>query len=339
MSIHVYFVLIPLLLLVAAIFAASEASLFSLSRIQLEAIKNSKPNLYKSIRNLIQKPEGLLSTLIIGNEVINILIGTFVVTLLQSHFNTLDSKWIALFSVFISTLLLLVFSEILPKVLGFRLPVLTASILVYPASWAHFLLIPFRKVFVSISSEILKLFNIKPASSTALSERDLINLIEVGEESGSLDQDEKQMIFNVFKFSDRSVQSVITPWNQVFTLNEGCSVSDALSKVRQNTFSRIPVISQSDQSVIGVLYTKELLKLLLDSELAVDTDAIKKATFAPYIVSSHKKVSRLFREFKQKKIHMALVVNEYGQNLGVVTLEDLLNSLFQTQNKIESPMT
>ncbi|MBM4316933.1 MAG: HlyC/CorC family transporter [Deltaproteobacteria bacterium] len=335
MSIHVYFVLIPLLLLIAAIFAASEASLFSLSRTQLETIKNSKPNLYKSIKNLLQKPEGLLSTLIISNEVINILIGTFVVTLLQNHLNFLDSTWIALLSVFVSTLLLLVFSEILPKVLGFRLPVLAATILVYPTSWAHFLLTPVRKVFISTSSEILKLFNIKTDSSMTLSERDLINLIEVGEESGSLDQDEKQMIFNVFKFSDRSVQSVITPWNRVFTLTEGCSVSDALSKVRQNTFSRIPVISQSDQSVTGVLYTKELLKLLLNSEFTVETDAIKKATFAPYIVSSHKKVSKLFREFKQKKIHMALVVNEYGHYLGVVTLEDLLNSLFQTQNKSE----
>ena len=293
-------------------FAAGEASLFSLSRIQLESIKNSKPSLYRRIRELIQKPEGLLSTLIIGNECVNILIGTFVATLLQLHFNTLDTKWLAVISVLVSTLLLLVFSEILPKVLGFRLPVLTASILVYPASWAHFLFSPFRKIFVSISGEILKLFHIKNSSSTALSEKDLLNLIEVGEESGSLDQDEKQMIFNVFKFSDRSVQSVITPWSKVFRLDEGCTVTEALTQVRKNTFSRIPVISQKDQSVIGILYTKELLKLLLDSQVSVDTEALKKATFPPYFVSSHKKISRLFREFKQKKIHMALVVNEYG---------------------------
>lgn len=331
MSIHVYFVLIPLLLLIAAIFAASEASLFSLSRPQLEAIKSSKPKIYRSIKQLIQKPEGLLSTLIIGNECINILIGTFVATLLQDNLHNISPQWIAVISVLLSTLLLLVFSEVLPKVLGFRLPVMTASILVYPASWAHFVLTPFRKVFVSISNEILKLFNIKTPTSTALSEKDLLNLIEVGEESGSLDQDEKEMIYNVFKFSDRSVQSVITPWNKVFTIIDGCSVGDALKQVRQNTFSRVPVISKVDNSVVGVLYTKELLKLLLESDLSVNTEAIKKATFPPYIVSSHKKVSRLFREFKQKKIHMALVVNEYGKFLGVVTLEDLLNSLFQTK--------
>jgi putative hemolysin len=339
MSIHVYFVLIPLLLLIAAIFAASEASLFSLSRTQLEAIKNSSPNLYRKIRNLIQKPEGLLSTLIIGNECVNILIGTFVATLMHKNLGHINARIIAIASVLVSTLLLLVFSEILPKVLGFRLPVLSASILVHPASWAHFLFSPFRKIFVFLSSEILKIFNIRPPSATALSEKDLLNLIEVGEESGSLDQDEKQMIYNVFRFSDRSVQSVITPWNKVFTLEENCTVSEALSKVRKNTFSRVPVLSKKDKSVVGILYTKELLKLLLESDISINTEALKRATFPPYIVSSHKKISRLFREFKQKKIHIALVVNEYGNYLGVVTLEDLLNALFQTQNKTESNAT
>lgn len=335
MSIHVYYVLIPLLLFTAAIFAASEAALFSLSRTQLESIKRTKPNLYRLIRNLIQKPEGLLSTLIIGNECVNILIGTFVATLMENNFSTLDPRISGVFSVLISTLLLLLFSEILPKVLGFRIPVLSASILVYPASWAHFILTPFRKVFVTLSGEILKIFNIRPLTNTALNEKDLLNLIEVGEESGSLDQEEKQMIFNVFKFSDRSVQTVITPWKNVFTLYDDCTLTEALTQVRQNTFSRIPVLSKTNQSVTGILYTKELLKILLESDISINTDALKKATFAPYIVSSHKKISRLFREFKQKKIHIALVVNEYGHYLGVVTLEDLLNALFQTQHKSE----
>lgn len=335
MFIHFYYVLIPLLLLTAAIFAASEASLFSLSRPQLESIKKTRPNLYRLIRNLVQKPEGLLSTLIIGNECVNILIGTFVATLMQSNLPTVDPKVAGILSVLTSTLLLLLFSEILPKVIGFRLPILSASILVYPASWAHFLFTPFRKVFVTLSGEILKIFNIRPLNNAALSEKDLLNLIEAGEESGSLDQEEKQMIYNVFRFSDRSVQSVITPWTNVFTIYDDCTVSDTLSQVREKTFSRVPVISRTNQAVVGILYTKELLKLLLESDLSVNADALKKASFPPYIVSSHKKISRLFREFKQKKIHIALVVNEYGNYLGVVTLEDLLNALFQTQNKSE----
>lgn len=338
MSIHVYYVLIPLLLLTAAIFAASEASLFSLSRTQLEAIKKTRPNLYRLIRNLIQKPEGLLSTLIIGNECVNILIGTFVATLMQNNLTTIDHKVSGVLSVLTSTLLLLLFSEILPKVIGFRMPLLSASILVYPAGWAHFLFTPLRKIFVTLSGEILKVFNIRPLTNAALSEKDLLNLIEVGEESGSLDQEEKQMIYNVFRFSDRSVQSVITPWKKVFTLSDDCTVSDALAQVRQNTFSRVPIVSKTNQAVLGILHTKELLKLLLESDLTVNTDALKRASFPPYIVSSHKKISRLFREFKQKKVHIALVVNEYGNYLGVVTLEDLLNALFQTQNKAEGTL-
>src|SRR5262249_40982803 len=103
----------------------------------------------------------------------------------------------------------------------------------------------------------------------------------------------------------------------------------------QKTFSRIPVISQQDGHTVGILYTKELLKLLLAPESTKEEDTLARATFPPYFVSTHKKVSKLFREFKTKKVHIAIVVDEYGRHLGVVTLEDVLNSLFQTRKKAE----
>lgn len=331
-----YLVLIPILLFAAAIFAAIEASLFSLSRTQLENLRLQRPALHKRIRRLIQQPESLLSTIIIGNECLNILIGTFIVTILERQFHDWDQRLVAVVAVLVSSMLLLTFSEILPKVLAFRIPLLTASILVYPAKWAHITLTPLRNIFLTISTEILKVFNIQPAPTSALSEKDLLTLVEVGEESGSLDKEEKQLIYNVFHFSDISIQSVMTPWKDVFHLPEGLPMNELLSRVRQKTFSRIPMVSGNDRKVAGILYTKELLKLLLATPDEAEYAALmKKASFPPYIVSSHKKISRLFREFKLKKIHMALVVDEYGRSLGVVTLEDILNALFQTQKKMD----
>lgn len=333
MLIHVHLVLIPILLFAAAVFAASEAGLFSLTRSQLETLRESKPQTYKRIRSLIYRPDAMLSTIIIGNECLNITIGTFVTGLIEFNFGHLDDRILLVSSVLLSSSLLLLFSEILPKIIAFRMPTQIASVLVYPLSVAHFLLTPLRKIFLGVSGKIISLFGIQAAPPSAINEQDFLTMVEVGAESGSLDRDEKEMIFNVFNFSDLTVSAILTPWKDVFCLTDDLSIDELLNEVRKKTFSRIPVVSAKDAGVQGILYTKELLKLLLSSDPADHVEPIKRALVAPYVVSSHKKIARLFREFKLKKVHMALVVDEFGKQLGVVTLEDVLNSLFHTQRK------
>jgi putative hemolysin len=330
--------LIPLLLLVAAIFAAAEASLFSLSRPDLETIRSQHPGICRRILLLLKKPDELLSTLIIGNEAINIVLGALVVATLELYLTTMSDEWVGFIAVMVSSLLMLMFSEILPKVLAFRLPRVVASVLVYPTQLAHLLLSPLRKIFLSISGKILQTFGIEAQAPAAISETDFKTLVEVGAETGSLDREEKQLIYNVFDFSDHPVSSVMTPWNQVVTIDADLGIKEILQRVRQRTFSRVPILAPQDNRVVGILYTKELLRFLLQPQSVDEKQALEEAIFAPYIVSTHKKISTLFREFKLKKIHIALVVDEYGRNLGVVTLEDLLNALFRTSRKT-SPET
>lgn len=324
--------LIPLLLLLAAIFAAAEASLFTLQRAQLESLRETRPRTYRHIRRLLFEPEALLSTLIIGNECLNIMIATFVVALLGTHVPIPESM-LGVASVVVSTLLLLTCSEVLPKVLAFRLPLLVASILVYPMLWAHTVLTPLRKLFLLVSERLLRVVGVTPAPPPVVSEKDFLTLVEVGAESGSLDREEKERIINVFHFSDLTVAAVMTPWKRVFTLHDGLSAEELLNEIRKRPFSRVPVVSHKDHSVVGILYTKEMLKLLLSPEEG--RSWFQEAVAPPYVVSSHKKIATLFREFKGKKVHIALVVDEYGRQLGVVTLEDILNALFQTQRKRE----
>ncbi len=334
MLVHIYYFLIPVLLVAAGIFAAAEAALFSLTPSQLEHLKATRPGLHKRIRALVQRPESLLSTLIIGNETIGILISGFVVTLIQLNFHQWSENQILFISIVVSSFLLLTVSEILPKIIAFRLPVLVASVLVYPTTWVHALFTPLRNIFLFVSERILRVLRIRSNTPGVISEKEFLTLVEAGAESGSLDSDEKEMIYNVFQISDQPVSSIMTPWNAVFTLPEGLSPREALNRVREKTYSRIPVLSKSEH-VVGILYTKELLKLLLDKDPTNDENAVRSATFSPYIVSNHKRISKLFREFKQKKIHIALVVDEYGRYHGVITLEDILNTLFQTRKKTE----
>lgn len=330
MLIDAHLVLIPVLLVVAAIFAAAEAALFSLRRSQLETLKETRPLAYSRIRRLLFRPQALLSTIIIGNECVNIMVGTFVVALVQKNF-PFNEQTHGVISVFLSCFLLLSCSEILPKVLAFRLPVITASILVFPLGWAHALLTPFRKLFLFLSERILKAVGVAPRPPEVVSEKDFLMLVEAGAESGSLDKEEHERIVNVFHFSDLKVSSILTGWAQVTWVRDDLTVEQALHEIKHRAFSRVPVFSVKEQKVMGILYTKELLKLRV---AALPREApLREVVEPPYVVSSHAKVARLFREFRLKKVHIALVVDEYGRHVGIVTLEDVLNSLFRTSHK------
>ena len=335
MVIHIYIVLIPLILFLGALFAAAEASLLSLGQTQLENLRQTKPSTYKAIHQLVKKPEELLSTIVVGNEALSILLGTFVVSLLEfyfSHWNETVTTFAALLT---STFLLLLFSEIFPKVLAFRIPVLTASLLVYPASWIHFILTPFRKLLQGLAKKIISFLGLSYTPPEAMSEKDFLTLVEVGAETGSLERQETEMIYNVFHLSDLTVSNVMTPWKNVSQIPSHWGLNQILSHVRNKTFSRIPVVSEKDGHLVGILYTKELLKLLLSSTDEVREEMLSNAIFPPYYVSTHKKISRLFRELRTKKVHIAIVVDEYGKHLGVVTLEDILNAIFKPHKKIQ----
>lgn len=336
--IPVHLLFIPLVLALSAMFAAAEASLFSLSRVQMESLRQTRPHLYHRIRLITSHPENLLSTLVVGNECLNIMLGTLVAGLLEMHFSSLTDSIQVVLSVLVSSILMLAFSEILPKIFAFRFPLLTSSALILPISFVSAFLKPLRVIFIAISNQITRLFGIGGDPSIAVSEKDLLTMVEVGEQSGSLNRDEKQMIINVFHFSDQPVSSIMTPWKQVSRLSSTVTPVAALQFVREKTYSRIPVVNEKEDRVVGVLYTKELLKLLIRQERERESSIldIQDAIFPPYIVSSHKKIAKLFREFKQKKVHIALVVDEYGKHTGVVTLEDILNSLFQTQKKADN---
>lgn len=328
MVIPVHLLFIPLFLLLSGIFASSEAALFSLTRAQLETLRGRKPGAYTRIRYLIFHPEELLSTLIIGNECINILTGTLVASVVEFVTGS-TSIGVVLASILISSLLLLTCSEILPKIIAFRMPVLVASAMAYPTTWLHVATTPLRKVFLAVSRSIIRRAGIQATPPSAISEQDFLTLVEIGAESGSLDRDEKDMIFNVFRFSDQPVAAVMTPWSKVFRIPQSEDVDTIIRQISEQRYSRVPVLS--DDRVVGILYVKELLRTLGEKDPLRRQELLRQAVFPPYIVSTHKKISRLFREFKLKKIHFALVVDEYGRQLGVVTLEDLLNALFRTR--------
>ncbi len=334
---ELYFLSVQIFLLLAACFAASEAALFSLNTFQVSSLEEQYPKLGSLIQKLLKQPESLLSTLIIGNEVVSILLSTAIASLVLSyrgaHEDNTSTLGLSLLSTFISFGLLLTFSEVIPKVIAFRIPTVFAVLFTYPLFIFYQVLRPVRRFLSQVSSKVVELIGIEKGFEAAVSEKDFLTLIEAGAETGSVNREEKALIYNVFRFSDLMVSKLLVPWENVFQLKEAMSLSQAVSEIRGRRFSRIPVMSEDGREVMGVLYTKELLKLMVDANsVASQQRKISELVSRPFIVPSHQKVGRLFTELLRRKIHLAIVVDEYGRYQGIITLEDLLNALFKPQS-------
>ncbi len=320
---------IPILLLIAALIAASEAALLSLTRTQLERIREYHPIPYDKISKLLLNPEVLLSTIIVANESISIIIGTLITSLVEQNFPYFESHEVILLSIAISSSLLLFISEILQKVTAFKLNEFLAPLLIHPILFFCNLVRPIQSLLTFVSLTIIKICGIKLHKKNKVDEQDILGLIELGEETGGLNKDETKMIQNVFAFSDKSIPSLMTPWESVLSIPTNISTQELISKLRKKMFSRIPVLEPGTNKVIGILYTKEFLKSLL-AYSNTQNEPINQKLHPPYIITIHKPVAKLFREFKTKKVHLALVVDEFGNQLGVITLEDILNGILKT---------
>ena len=316
------------LLLLAGFFALAEASLFALTRYQLESLRQSR-FVYQRIAKLLEHPEELLSTLVISNELVSVGLGTLFTMLLRLHWE-LSPVQTALLSILTSACLLLTVSEIIPKVFAFRFPKHVSMVVAYPLSSLYLLLTPLRSVLLAISRLFLQAWHLPVGLPPSVGERDLLTLIELGAQSGSLEQEETSLIANVFQFSDVSVQSLMTPWNKTITIPSGLSPELMLERIRAISYSRIPVWDSPTRSVTGVLHTKTLLKLLL-SDAEDKSGLLTEAILPPHFVGGRKKAARLFREMQKRHIHLSIVVDDLGKPVGIVSLEDILNALFRLQ--------
>ncbi len=324
-----------LFVLVSAIISASEVALFSLSRFQLRSLKERvRPLTYRRIRRLLQDPGGLLVTLLAVNEIVNIALSTVITGAIGKwnsdglgHFE----NWVIHFflGVLITTPILLLLCEVTPKAIGARANLLVAPLSAAPLTLVYELLKPLRLAL----TRIISLFSRQPKTKepAILKEVDFLELVEEGQKQGAIHQNEVDLIKNVFELDDTTVQDVLTPILEVQPLPAQTTFRQALVAMRSSRYSRIPVASTKDgkgrREIVGILYTKDLLKAKLQPEL-LDTpvsDIMRK----PPIVNPGMQLNALFRKFKSQRSHMAVVRRANGETLGIVTMNDVLESLFE----------
>ncbi|TFG63165.1 MAG: HlyC/CorC family transporter [Spirochaetales bacterium] len=312
-----FLILIGLVLL-SAFFSATETAYTSLSIFQIHELETKRGKRGKLIKKLTSRPDILLPTVLIGNNLVNISASAMATELTIRLFG---NKAIGI-TTGILTLVILIFGEVTPK----RLAIMYNEFMVLHTARFIFALSilfrPFVYVIGGVSSLINKLA--RGGKRTHISIEGLLQMINLAESMGVLENYETQVVKNVFRFDDITVQAIMTHRMEVFSLDMGLTVDDALEAVNEKGFSRIPVWEEEPENIVGIVLVKDIMKLKPEGRRDVCLkDIMKKPIFVPV----SKKVNEVFTQFKREKLDMAIVIDEYGGLAGIVTREDIIGEI------------
>ncbi|MBA7473037.1 hypothetical protein ES707_08371 [subsurface metagenome] len=318
-----YVVLLVMCLLLSAFFSSSETAFISLQRFRLEHLVETKTKGARRVAKMIERPEKLLSTILLGNNFVNVAAAALATILAISVWGEKPGVLIATIGV---TIILLIFCETTPKTIATRHAEKLSLILARPIQIISWLLTPFVVALSWIASGFTRLVSGTPVPRSLVSEEEIRTMISVGHKEGTVEKSEAEMLHNVFDFGDRPVREVMVPRPEVVCIEQGSKIADFLALYAQSPLSRFPVYQENMDSVVGILSVKDVLMALangtIDNQSVID-DLIRPAYFTP----ETKRISELFTEMRDKNYRMTVVVDEYGGTAGIVSLSRLVEEI------------
>ena len=307
------FISLIFLIIASGFFSASETALFSISMTKARHLAKSESKAFKLILEMKEDPHRLLTTILIGNNIANIG-ASALATVLTMHYFASNAAGIA---TGIMTVIVLVFGEIFPKTLATQHNVALGRGVIFPIYWLSRLFFP----VIWLLNFIPRLAGGNGRSST-VTEEELITFVDVVQEEGEINPDERELIHNIIKLDDISVSEIMTPSADMFVVEKG--KPPELEKILESGYTRIPVIDGDIDHVVGILNVKDLFKQSILKGRDLNIEPIMRP---PYFIPEYKKIDQLLDQFRRKKDHAAIVVNEYGEVSGMVTLEDVLEAI------------
>jgi magnesium and cobalt exporter, CNNM family len=312
---------LALLVLLSALLTGAEAAFFSLGRARLKELSRHAGGEPGPLTPLLRKPHELLVTLLVGITLVNIGASAMAAAIAGKLFGS----WGLPVTIAVMIFLLTVFGEVLPMTLAVEHPWHFSLWVSRPVRWLSVLLTPIRVGLGALTAFTLRVVGSeRRPGEPAISEEELRTLVDVGAREGVVDRTEREMIHKVFELEDTLVRIVMVPRPDMFCLDVTTPPAELLARLREQLHSRVPLFEGTIDQIIGVLYTKDLLPHRRG--LPPDFD-LRAHIHPPYFVPESKRADALLREFQAKKIHLAIVVDEYGDTAGLVTLEDLLEEL------------
>jgi len=306
-------------LILSAFFSGSETALFSLKKADLHRLSISGKSSEKAIASLMNTPDRILATLLIGNLFVNLSLAAIVTNFLLGYFG----KYGHFISISIVTPLIIILSEITPKVIAVN-TYLNFSRASFPLVLLfHKIFYPARFITMKYTDLITSIFKLN-LKHTNLTEDELRFVINSGEEKGLIDKRESDIIKNVMRFSDKEASNIMYPRNQAVFIQYGSTIEQAMEIIIENELVRIPVYRDDYDDIAGFIDSRDLMGAYLGYKKSRNINRfIKPIDFFPF----SKELTELLEDFLEKKIQIAVIVDEYGGTAGIVTLSSILSSL------------
>lgn len=315
--------LIIALLGLSALFSGSETALFSLSHVRLRQLQEKGVKGADLIQRLISTGPNLLSSLLIGNTVVNIWLTSLVTTLMLSLMGGSYGTQVASFAATaLTTILLLVFGEVTPKAIAASIPESFSLVVAKPIQLTNWLLTPVVKLFNALTS-IGVLADDTHGYAPIVTEDIIKAAVSMSEEEGSLQQEARQMIYGIFASDDITVNKVMVPKQEMTALPLDTPVDDAIQLLLKEGYSRLPVYRDDLDNIVGLIYAKDLLTHLYSQGQVKLQDIVRPVLRC----RSTRKLNVLLNEMRAKRIQLCIVTDEHGRTAGLVTMEDLIEEI------------
>jgi CBS domain containing-hemolysin-like protein len=301
------------LLFFSGFFSSAETALFSISRTRAIHLAKESGRTYQLIRQMKADPHRLLSTILIGNNVVNVGASALATSL---TIQMVSSNAVGV-TTGIMTLLILVFGEVFPKSIATRNNLMVARIVIIPIYWMSIVFYPvilFLNFIPRLTGKIKK--------TPSLTEEELMTYVEVVEEEGEIKEEEKEFIHNIFEFDDTNASEIMTPRGDMFAVD--IDETPDFGKIGKSGFTRLPVYLDTIDNIVGIINIKDIF---IHQSTADDEPDIKKLMNRPYFIPENKKLDQLLHQFKKRKHHIAIVVDEHGGVSGLITMEDVLEEI------------
>ena len=319
-----------------AFFAASEIAFISLNDVKIEKQAKEGNKKAKQIQKMLNTPSKFLATIQIGITLAGFLSSAFASEAFAANLAVILNNWIpsisvqawGTISIILITIVLsfftLVFGELVPKRLAMKNYEKIAFGAIGVIRGISIITAPFVKLLTFVTNTISKLFGVSETDEETVTEEEIKMMIDQGEEKGTIEEEEKELINNVFEFNDITVSEIMTHRTDIFALDINTSAEELLEEISKEDYkhSRIPIYDETIDEIKGILYIKDIIK-----NIHKKTFKIKNVMKEAYFVPQNKLINELFKELQKNKRQMAIIVDEYGGTAGLITMEDILEEL------------
>ena len=317
MALGAEIIFLIILLLFSGFFSGAEVALISLTRSKAEQLFKKKKFGVVYVKKLKDDPQRMLATILIGNNLANVAASALATSIMIGIFE----NYAVGIAIGVMTLLILVFGEITPKSIAAKNNELISRLVAAPIWYLGIILAPILNILDKFLNKFIKLIGIK-AKEKVITEEEIISMIKIAEEEGSIKEIEEKMINRIFKFDDINASEIATPRRDMIMLESKLKIKDAFKLFLRKNHTRMPIYEKQKDNIVGIVHIKDLMK-----HMQGKSKSISKIMYKPYFIPEVKKLSDLLRQFQKRKEHMAIVIDEHGSVTGLVTLEDVLEEI------------